>query len=113
MATVGFLVLCVPLLVVGMILPQFSDVFHAFGVSLPWLTCRELQCAQAVSSPIGVILVLAAMLLAAFWASGRRERAMWFLVLAIALTVLVHCFAVVGMYAPLTGLIESLQRGKS
>jgi len=107
--------LCLPLLVTALVVPKFEEIFKDFGVALPWLTRVEIQVGRLASSPAGWVLmlgVMACVLAPAAWAASRRRAwAAMLLALAVLVGVGYVLLLVLGMFLPLTTLIESLQQG--
>ena len=86
-------------------LPQFEEVFRQVKVPMPGLTMLVLQ----IYKPVGIILILAAIV--SIWATLKRGRERATIVLNAVLfgsSLLWFAMVVVSVYMPLFSLLEGI-----
>ncbi len=115
MAVVTAFLLAFPLIVTAAITPKFEQIFRDFGVALPLAARLFINIGRFLSSPLGWVVVVAAIGLLIVPASILAARR-WSIALILFLGALVWFLGyilllIASMFGPLMTMIESLQAG--
>lgn len=107
----------IPLAVIALTAPKFTEVFRDFGVALPVMTRGILRLGGSLASPLGavVILLIGVGVVGLVCLAWRARRGLG--LAALLACVVWFCVSLgvvlVGLLFPLVGMIGSLQQGSA